>query len=194
MQQRDLERLEGGRLKGGILRSHIRWIRDHRSPSEERQLWASLPPDIGTSLSGAVLVGEWYPFAWLVALDRAIAKQFGQGDPAFLRELGRYSARINVSTTYRAFDRKAAHDFFANSALLHRQFQDFGSARYERTGETSGRMIHEAYPCFSPVFCESAIGYYEECILTHGGQTPTVVETECQCAGGRTCSFQMQWA
>ena len=188
------EILEGGQLKGGVFRSHVQWIRDHRSPEELELFWKQLDPEISSELSTTILSTSWYPFAWLIQIDRSIARLFADGDENELfRELGRYSARINVSTTYRIFDRDTNHEFFGNSAILHKQFQDFGSSRYERTGETSGKMIYADYPCFSPVYCESAFGYFEACLLSHKAVEASVRETECQCRNSPTCTFELSW-
>lgn len=187
------EVLGEGHLKGGIFRSHLRWVQDHRTEADVRRLWARLPPDISKALSGVILIGSWYPFGWLVELDRAIVELFGEGRSDILRELGRYSARLNLSTTYRAFNRENNHEFFRNSAVLHSQFQDFGTASYEQLGEASGRMVHRGYLCFSPVYCASALGYYEECVATHGGEDVLVTETECHCYGDQSCTFEMRW-
>ncbi len=187
------EVLEGGRLKGGMFRSHLSWVRENRTPGDLERLWKELPPEMTESLSRIVLATSWYPFAWLITLDRTIGSLFSSRPEELLRELGRYSAVINISSTYRALDRDTNHEFFRNSALLHRQFQDFGTVEYERTSETSGRMIHRDYPCFSRIFCASAPGYYEACIQSHGSTHVSVTESECQCYGEPSCTFELSW-
>ncbi|SRR5581483_1231269 len=187
------EVLTPGRLKGGIFKSHLQWVSD-KHPYDAQKVLDRLQPDVKKELSAKILATSWFPFAWLVQLDRAIAEQFGAGrQGALLRELGRYSAVINLSTTYKLLDRKANHEFFRHSALLHAQFQDFGKNTYQQTGETSGRMIYSEYKTFSPVFCTSAVGYFEGCVESHGGANVSVAELECQCYGDRTCTFEISW-
>ncbi|HVR41257.1 MAG TPA: hypothetical protein VMU84_19340 [Thermoanaerobaculia bacterium] len=185
------EHLEGGRLKGGIFRSHLQWVRDHHPDAVPRVI-ARLSPDAAKQLGGTILATTWFPFAWLIELDRAITETF-HGGVDMLRDLGRYSATINLSTTYRLLDRKANHEFFRNSALIHSQFQDFGKVHYEQTGESSGKMIHTSDTCLSPSFCMSGLGYYYGCIESHGGISPGIVETTCQCYGDAACVFDMHW-
>jgi hypothetical protein len=117
----------------------------------------------------------------------------GGGRPLFLRELGRYSAHLNLSSTYRLYKSTDLHEFFRCSALLHRQFQDFGIARYTQLADKVGAMIHSDYLCFSPVYCQSAIGYYEQAIVLHGAKPQLVIETSCQCAGDKSCAFELEW-
>jgi hypothetical protein len=187
------EVLAGGRMKGGVFKSHLTWLSDNRPASDKQLFLEKLSPETRASFTGPVLSTNWYPFAMLIEIDRTLMSLFGGGKLEFLRELGRYSAKINLSTTYRAFNRDTNHDFFRNSALLHSQFQDFGKAIYEQNGERGGKMIHTEYACYSPVFCASALGYYEGCIMSHGATTASVVETECQCHGAKTCTFEMKW-
>ena len=189
------EVLSGGRLKGGMFRAHLAWVREFKTEAEQKQLMSDLPAEAQKDLSGVVLATSWYPFEWLVALDKAINRRFGNSENHdLIIELGRYSARLNLATTYRVFNRNANHDFFRNAAPLHSQFQDFGSAEYVQTGEKSGKVLHRDYPCFSPVFCASALGYYEQAILSHDAKEATVRETECQCYGDKTCTFELSWS
>lgn len=186
------EVLSGGKMKGGIFKSHMTWLLEN-NPGLKQKLIDSLAPETKAIVTGVILTANWYPFASLVDLDRNLMVIAGGGKHDFLRELGKYSARINLSTTYRAFNRDTSHEFFRNSALLHSQFQDFGKATYEQTGDRSGKMIHTEYPCYSRVFCDSAVGYYEGCIMSHGATRAIIHEKECQAYGDKSCTFDMLW-
>ncbi len=190
---RATEVLTGGHLKGGMFRSHLQWVREHGRPADLQRILERLPDDARRQLSGPILATAWLPFAWMVELDRAIAEQFGDGHRNILRELGRYSATVNSTTTHKLLERKSPHDFFRSSVLLHSQFQDFGRVSYEPTGPTSGRRIQTGCEFYSPVFCASAVGYYEGCIESHGGSSIVIQETECQCFGNGSCTFELSW-
>ena len=187
------EVLPGGRMKGGIIKSHLAWLAENRPASDRDTFLSKLTPETKAICAAPVLATNWYTFATLIEIDRKLMELFGHGRMDFLKELGAYSARINLSTTYRAFNRDTNHDFFRNSALLHSQFQDFGKAKYEQVDDHSGRMIHTEYTCYSPIFCASALGYYDGCLTSHGASKATVVEKECQCYGAPTCTFEMKW-
>jgi hypothetical protein len=136
---------------------------------------------------------NWFPFADLIEVDRAIVNVFGGADPAVLREVGAYSARSNLTGVFKAFRANSIHDFFDNGARLHKKFQDFGEAAYVMTSRTSGEMIHSGYRSYSPLFCQSALGYYRESLVLHGAASPQVDETTCQCRGDRSCTFALRW-
>jgi hypothetical protein len=186
------EHLAGGRVKGSMIRAHLDWVRDHAAREETIELFESLPPGVRQQVS-TVLAASWYGFATLIAVDRTILALFGRDDIRFLEQLGAYSARMNLAGVYRLFRRDDLHDFFRRAAVLHRQFQDFGTAEYVELAPSAGVMHHRDYPSFSPLYCASAIGFYRECVALHGGKEIEVMETECQCAGAAACTFAMAW-
>jgi predicted hydrocarbon binding protein len=186
------ERFAGGRVKGSMLRAHVDWVRDHRSREETIEFFESIPGPIRQQL-GTILPTTWHPFETLIAVDRIILERFGDGHLKLAEELGCYSARLTLSSVYRSFRRDDVHDFFVHSALLHQQYQDFGTAAYYRLDSTAGRMAHRDYTSYSPLYCASAVGFYREAVRLHGGTHIEVVESECQCDGEENCTFELSW-
>ena len=184
------EVVTGGRVKGGMIRAHLDWLRRNHNEETATKLLRSLPQHIASEIA-TTLPSSWCSFEAVVTLDRAIAQQYGRN---VLKDLGRFSAKINLDTTYRLYKREDIHEFFARAAALQAQFQDFGTAIYEKSNEHGGRMIHSGYACFSPTYCSSAIGYYEEALRIHGGRNVIVTESSCQCAGDMNCTFVMRWS
>jgi uncharacterized protein (TIGR02265 family) len=187
------EVLDGGNVKGGMLKAHLQWVAENRPGLTIDDLRRRLSPATATVLGQAILPVSWYPFRAVVETDRAIAAACGGDAEALITELGRYSARLNLGTSYKVYTRSEPHAFFQLAARLNRQFQDFGRAEYERTGPTSCRLSMSGYPCFSPVFCLSGLGYYEQATALQGGRDPRVAETKCQCRGGSECRFDIRW-
>lgn len=180
--ERSEEVLTGGQVRADVARAHLQWVRDYHGEHAIESLVALLPDE------------DWISFESLITLDRTIERKFGRGRRGFLRELGRYSAHLNLSDAHGAFRGEAIHDFFHRAAMLHTRFQDFGTAAYEELDFTSGKMVHAAYPCFSRVYCTSAIGYYEQALLIHHAVPKRVEETSCQCDGDPSCTFELGWA
>ncbi|MFP5246600.1 MAG: hypothetical protein ACLGH0_07890 [Thermoanaerobaculia bacterium] len=138
------------------------------------------------------LASSWCEFESLVELDRAIFNELKGTHPNVLALIGAASAELGIGRIYRSLDSEELVRFLETNALFHDQYQKFGTVRFEKT--TNGaRMIYSNYSCYSPVFCASAIGYFQESILRHGGQDPAVTETKCQCLGDKTCTFEMTW-
>jgi len=186
------ESLAGGRVKGAMVRAHLQFVRDRLGEPMLTRTIAALPAPVAAEVDG-ILVSSWCSFESLIILDRTIARVTGRESRELMRELGRYSAEINLSTLYRAFNRDDIHEFFRKSATLHRQFQDFGDCAYEQLTPTSGRISIRKAACFSPTYCSSEAGYLEQVIATHGGTSAAVSESACQCANDDHCMFEMRW-
>ena len=138
------------------------------------------------------LASSWCEFESLIELDRAIHNELKAKYPNVLALIGAASAELGIGRIYRSLDSAELAQFLENNAMFHDQYQKFGSVRFEKT-PNGARMIYSNYPCYSPVFCASAIGFFTESILRHGGTDPRVTETKCQCHGDRTCTFDMTW-
>lgn len=186
------EILTGGHVKGAIVRTHVLWVRRHRGEDGEDRLQESFPSDLRKELE-CIIPSDWYPFETLVRLDRLIIELFGDSNTDLPRELGRYSAHLNLSVPFRSYRREEIGAFFRESAALHSLFQDFGTVECIDTGERKVSMVHSGYACFSPLFCASGLGYYEQAIVEHRAQPLRVEETSCQCRGDGTCTFEVEW-
>ena len=187
------EVLNGGMVKGGMMAAHIGWATKARPSADITRFWAELPPRLRESLHGMLLAVNWYPFSDLIEVDRTIIRVFGGGDVSVLRQVGAYSARLNLTGIYRAYRRSSIHEFFDNGARLHSKFQDFGEAAYVKTSPSSGQMVHSLYRSYRPLFCESALGFYRESLELHGAHNVEVYETSCQCRGMHSCTFALRW-
>lgn len=138
------------------------------------------------------LASSWCEFESLVELDRAIHNELKTKHPNVLALIGAASAELGIGRIYRSLDSEELTAFLENNAQFHDQYQKFGTVRFEKT-PNGARMIYSGYPCYSPVYCASAIGFFQESILRHGATDPNVTETKCQCIGDKTCTFEMTW-
>src|SRR6184192_212586 len=138
------------------------------------------------------LASSWCEFESLIELDRTIHEALKQKYPNVLALIGAASAELGIGRVYKSLDSSELVKFLESQALFHNQFQKFGNVRFEKTAN-GGRMIFSDYPVYSPIYCASAVGFYLESILRHGGAEPTVVETKCQTLGDSHCTFEMSW-
>lgn len=184
------EQLAGCRVKGGIVRAHIEVLRQKNGESAVDDALARLPAEMAAAIR-AVLPASWISFDSLIQLDRAIVA--AAHGTLTMRDLGRFSASQNLSTTYRAFRRTEIHDFFRRSAALHDQFQDFGREEYVAIDDRSGRIVHRDYRCFAADYCESAAGYYQEAATMHGSPSAAVEHPQCLARGAAECVFILRW-
>lgn len=180
----------GCRVKGGIARAHVEVLRQKNGEQGVEDALARLSSENAAAIRTA-LPASWISFEALIQLDRAIVA--AARGTLTMRDLGRFSASQNLSTTYRAFRRTDIHDFFRRSAALHDQFQDFGREEYEAIDNRSGRIVHRDYRCFAADYCESAAGYYEEAVRIHGSPGAEVEHPQCLARGADACVFVLRW-
>lgn len=180
-------------VKGTMVEAHLIWAGERLGDVASR-IGSQITADSAQLVTQGVLASEWYPFRCLVEFDRAVAGACGGVHEDTYREMGRQSAVRNLGGVYKGFVAEEPHRFFEQMALLHGRFQNFGHARYRRTGERSGEVAMEDYPEYSPVYCASAVGYYEGALQMMKVPGPIRVrETACQCAGEPACVFALAW-
>ena len=138
------------------------------------------------------LASSWCEFSSVIELDRAIHETLKAKYPNVLALIGAASAELGIGRVYKSLDSTELLKFLESQALFHSQFQKFGNVRFEKT-TSGGRMICSDYPVYSPIYCASAVGFYLESILRHGGGEPSVVETKCHTLGDSHCTFEMTW-
>lgn len=186
------EKLGGpGAVKGTMVHAHLAWAAEH-VPDADRLLPPSLSAESRALISSGVLATDWFPFRCLVDLDRAIAALAGGAPDHVFRSLGRHSAALNLRGAYRAFVADDPHRLFERTALLHERFQNFGRSSYERREARAGRIRVEGCDEYSPVFCESALGFYEGALQTLD-MPGRCTEPRCACLGDDACVFEMEW-
>lgn len=177
-----------------VLRAHLLWA---------GKRWPDVPGQLRPHLEAADLALVEQPprgatdtvlFSQLVRIDRAIAAA-AQGDAEdVFHALGAHSAALNLAGLYGQYDPEEPHRLFTSMSYLHRTFQTFGKSTYVRVGERSGRIRLEEYDEYSPVFCSSGRGYYEEALRMMNVPGPAIVrEVTCQCAGDTACVFELSW-
>lgn len=176
-----------------ILKAYLAWALNRWGDPVER-LKTHLDADTLALVSQPPTQHRRILFRQLIAVARAIAAAEGGAAEATYRELGRQSATVNMAGAHKAFNPEVPHQFLELMVHLHGTFQNFGRSTYARTGESSGQVRLEGYTEYSPVYCETARGYYEEALRMMKAPGPiTVEETSCQCAGQPACVYEMRW-
>ena len=180
------------KLKGVIFAGRKQFLMDTVGRSGFDRLVASLPEPAAHALR-TPLASSWYDFETLIEIDRAILAALAARQPNVLALAGAASAELGVGKVYRSLDSEELVKFLESQVAFHKQFQKFGNVRFEKT-DRGGRMIYADYPVYSPVYCATAIGFFLEAILRHGGKDPEVREATCHTLGDAVCTFEMTWS
>jgi hypothetical protein len=136
---------------------------------------------------------RWCEFGSLVEYDRAIHDRFAARHPNILALVGAASAEFGIGSVYRRLDTAELIKFLEGIPRFHDRYLKFGRVVFERTVDGAA-LSHVEYPCYSPIFCASAVGFFLEAVLRHGGREPSVVETRCHCRGDGECRFELRWS
>ncbi len=189
-----LERLDGpAAVKGTMIAAHLEWAKE-KLGDLEKALGPHLSVESRAAVQHFVLATAWFPFKTVIEIDRAIAEAVGGIADQTYRDLGRHSARINLLNVYQGFVSDEPHRFFERSTLLHDRFQNFGRATYQKVNTRAGKIRMEGYTCWSPVYCQTARGYFEEALkLMHAPGPISVTESSCICNGQNACQFDLSW-
>ncbi len=179
------------KVKGVMFGGRKQFLVDALGEQRFTDLLAKLSPKTA-QYTRTPLASSWCDFDSLVELDRATYDSIHHDYPNILALIGAASAELGIGKVYKMLDNAELTTFLDKSALFHGQYQKFGSVQFEKTPE-GGRMMYSGYPCYSPIYCASAIGFFLEAILRHGGTDPKVVETTCQTLGDPSCTYEMTW-
>lgn len=187
------ERLTGkASIKGTMLQAHLGWAQ--KQLGDVSRLKPFVDFDCADHVKPATLSTTWVPFRCLINIDRAIASAVGGSSDRVFHDLGVHSATMNLAGVYKSFISSEPHRVFTQMGLLHRMFQDFGDWHYAKTGDAAGQVTLREYSEYSPVYCTSAIGYFEGALkMMHAPGRIVVRETACQCAGDPQCQFELSW-
>jgi hypothetical protein len=141
----------------------------------------------------APVPAAWYEFASLVEYDRAIHERFRARCPHVLLLLGAASAAYGTGTVYRALGGRDLVAFLDGLAHFHRQYQKYGRIVFTRTG-SGVQMACYDNPCYSPLYCASAVGFFWEELVRHGARDARVEEPRCHCRGDSVCLYELAWS
>ena len=179
------------KVKGVMFSGRKQLLGELATPEELNRIVEALSPRT-KGYFRTPLASSWCEFESLIELDKAIYHELRHRQPNVLALIGAASAELGIGRIYRSLDSDELYQSLENQALFHDQYQKFGTLRFERT-PGGGRMIYSGYPCYSPIYCASAYGFFLESILRHGGTSPTVTESKCHCMGDKSCTFEMKW-
>ena len=180
-------------IKGGLLRARFLFIMMNHGPDAWTRILGNLPEEDRSALHD-IGVDNWYPLRVLDGVDRAIVNKLGGESPeAVFNQLGEFSATTSLSGPYSSLLNPDIHSFLQQSALIHRTYQDFGSASYAPRSDTSG-VLTIKYETAPPVsFCVSGTAYFRRAIEMCGARSAHITHTRCRSRGDALCEFYITW-
>ena len=179
------------KVKGVMFGGRKQFLMEALGEDGFRQFLTRLTPRTAGYLK-TPLASTWSEFESLIELDRKIYEELKGRYPNVLALIGAASAELGIGKVYKLLDQGELIKFLENNALFHNQYQKFGRLRFEKTAN-GARMTYTDYPVYSPIYCASAVGFFMESILRHGGTDPAVTEKKCHCHGDDRCAYELTW-
>lgn len=192
-QNDEIQQYQGYNIQGSLIKSRLLYIHVNYGAASVKKVLETLPLEIKEALSQTIYIGNWYPIATLMILDRAICQTLSQGSDKVYEDLGAFSAGVNLSGAYEPLTRKNIQEFLQLTAVLHKSYQDFGDAQYIRLAENAA-LVQFLYPITPPdKFCRSGLGYFRRAVELCGGKNAIVRKTSCQRERDTFCEFRIEW-
>lgn len=181
-------------VKGNILRARVAFVKERFGEAGwDRVVGAMSAPD-QAQLAGVVNVA-WYPFDLGRRLDDAIVAVLGDGKTAVFEEMGRASARENLTGVHRNFlEPREPAAFMLKTPMIYRFYYDTGRRTWDPTGPTSGTMTTHEADTHSVADCATVVGWYKEALSLAGARDVVVVEEACRARGDEACRYRVSWS
>ena len=181
-------------VKGSAITSRVRYVRDRFGEPSLRQVKLALPAEHRPALEGKVLPHAWVPYELFIILNVEIDRLFGKGDLALCREMGRYSAEVNLPTLYRIFYKLGTPMFiFGKAARLWQVHYDSGQLVPVQEGTDRVRLKIEGFADPHRAHCLSVLGWAEQSIEISGAEVVDGKEERCRTRGDDACELILEW-
>ena len=181
-------------VKGNILKARVAFVKERFGGTAWDRVVCTMSAQEQALLSGAVNVG-WYPFELGRRLDEAIVAVLGGGKTAVFEEMGRASARENLTTVHKNFlEPRDPAAFMQKTAMIYRFYYDTGRRTWEATGPTSGVMTTYEAQTHSAADCATVSGWYKEALAMAGARDVVIVEEACRARGSEFCRYRVSWS
>lgn len=182
------------KVKGSVLLARVGFVKAHFGEEGWARVLDSFPARDRALFDGIGRAG-WYPFESGRALDDAIVTVLADGDPNVFEDLGRASARENLTTIHKSFiELESPQGFMAKAPTIYGSYYDTGRRTYEETGPTSCVLTTYDADTFSTIDCLTIVGWYKEALGMCGAKDVRVVEEVCRARGDAFCRYLFSWS
>jgi hypothetical protein len=175
--------------------SRLRWVVEHHGEAAFDATLAQMKPEHADDVRARMDPAAWVSFDAYVDLSTVIDARYGKGDLALCRELGRYAARANLPTLYRAFYKLGSvQTIMSQATSVWREHYDSGRASAKDVGPGEVAVIIEDFETPHVSHCLGVLGWAEESIAISGAKVLSAEETRCRLRGDPLCELRARYA
>jgi uncharacterized protein (TIGR02265 family) len=174
----------------------VKFVRS-RGEADAERVFKRLSADDQAIVRSMLLPSTWYPAGVLLRLEMTAAAILSKGDRrALLREMGRFTADVNLAVTgvHHPFVREGEpHFLLENAQRIYGAQHSSGNRTCERTGPTSAIVRHFDVGDAEPDDCLTTTGWLQRAVELSGGGAVIVDEYQCRGRGAPHCEFRVSW-
>jgi hypothetical protein len=182
------------RVRAPTILARLQWVVEHHGEAAFDATLGRMAPGLATEIRGVVDPAQWVSFDAYVALSAAIDASYGKGDLALCRELGRYSARVNLPTLYRIFYQFGSVRFILGKATaVWSELYDSGRAYTRDVGPKEVAIFIEDFETPHAALCLSVLGWIEATVSVSGAKLVSSEEVACRLRGDKACELRVRY-
>ena len=183
-----------GHVRCPSVLARLQWVVEHHGEAAFDATLSAMAPGLASEIRSVVEPTQWVSFDAYVALSATIDARYGEGDLALCRELGRYSARVNLPTLYRIFYQFGSVRFILGKATaVWSEHYDSGRAYTRDVGPKEVAVFIEDFETPHAVHCLSVLGWIESTIVISGAKLISGEEVACRRRGDKACELRVRY-
>lgn len=183
------------KVKGNIIKARQAFVVDRFGEAGWAKVLEALPDDDRKAFGGMIVNVAWFDFAQAARLDEAIVRVLGGGNTKLFEEMGRTSARENLTGVHsNLVSPDDPQAFMKKANVIYRFYYDVGHREYEETGPTDGTLTTHDAETLSVADCATVIGWYKEALAMCGAKDVRVEEVRCRARGDDVCQYRVRWS
>jgi hypothetical protein len=157
---------------------------------------SSLSPQYRDLFKRKVFAIKDYPYAAFVELIRTVDRLLGKGDQAFCREIGRFTAVLDMQSVYNLYKKAATpRDLARDGDIIWKSYySNAGQMKTEDVSPENTLVRIYDFPEMDPAHCRLMEGWMEQAIVESGGVwLEEIRETKCAARGDEYHEFRGRW-
>jgi hypothetical protein len=183
--------------KGTAFLGVFKYLKSRPSGEEIlKKVMATLAPEIRKHFERKVFAVADYPYPVFIAFLRQVDQTAGKGDLTLCRELGKFSAHLDIESVYNLYKKRAKpEDLSRDSSVIWKSYYtNAGTMKTEDISPEHTVVRIYDFPTMDPAHCRLMEGWMTQAMIEAGAMALTELrEVKCPSSGGPYHEFIGSW-